>query len=142
MIALLIAAQIVASGMTFQCTPTRVWDGDGPIWCEEGPRIRLAGIAAREIDETCRPGQPCPRASGHAARDYLVNLLGGAKGTTRDGHIIVHGAVLTCRSLGSGKGNRTAAFCGIDPAHDLSCAMVTAGYALRWKQYDGDRVCR
>ena len=41
---------LVKAGQTFTCTPTHVWDGDGPIWCEEGPRLRLAGIAAREMD--------------------------------------------------------------------------------------------
>ncbi len=44
------ATPIVARGDGFACTPVRVWDGDGPIWCSEGPRVRLAGIAAREMD--------------------------------------------------------------------------------------------
>lgn len=42
------------AGVSFSCTPIAVWDGDGPIWCAEGPRIRLAGVAAREIDGSCR----------------------------------------------------------------------------------------
>lgn len=29
---------IIAKGAQFHCTPTQVWDGDGPIWCYEGPR--------------------------------------------------------------------------------------------------------
>ena len=49
---LLIAASIVAAGASFACTPTRVWDGDGPVWYAEGPHVRLAGIAAREMDGT------------------------------------------------------------------------------------------
>jgi endonuclease YncB( thermonuclease family) len=53
MLFLLAAISIVPAGQTFQCTPTRVWDGDGPIWCGEGPRIRLSGIAAREMDGSC-----------------------------------------------------------------------------------------
>jgi len=57
------AAATAPAGETFTCTPTRVWDGDGPIWCAEGPRIRLSGIAAREMDGTCRPNHPCPRAT-------------------------------------------------------------------------------
>ena len=40
---------VIPSGQTFVCTPTHVWDGDGPVWCEEGPRLRLAGIAARDL---------------------------------------------------------------------------------------------
>ena len=47
MIPLLLLASVVAPGATFTCTPVAVWDGDGPIWCAEGPRIRLEGIAAR-----------------------------------------------------------------------------------------------
>ena len=77
---LLIAASIVAAGASFACTPTRVWDGDGPVWCAEGPHVRLAGIAAREMDGTCRANQPCPDASAIEARDALVVLLGGARG--------------------------------------------------------------
>jgi len=49
----LTTAVIVPAGQTFQCTPTRVWDGDGPIWCSEGPRIRLSGVAAHEMDASC-----------------------------------------------------------------------------------------
>lgn len=133
-------AAVVASGTTFTCTPTRVWDGDGPIWCAEGPKIRLSGIAAREIDESCRPGQPCPAASGASARDALVRLIGRAIGQAPTGHILVEGAALRCVSEGPGKGARTAAWCS-GPRGDLSCAMVRGGYALRWKHYGGDRVC-
>lgn len=71
------ASPVVQVGETFTCTPVAVWDGDGPIWCAEGPRIRLSGIAAREMDETCSAGHPCPDASGLDARDELVGLLGG-----------------------------------------------------------------
>lgn len=45
---------IIAAGLAFSCTPVAVYDGDGPIWCAEGPRIRLTAIAAREMDGTCR----------------------------------------------------------------------------------------
>lgn len=76
-------ANIVAAGVSFSCTPTRVWDGDGPIWCAEGPRVRVAGIAARESDDSCRSNQPCPSMSAKDSRDGLVRLLGGARGTAR-----------------------------------------------------------
>lgn len=46
---------VVPHGEAFECTPVAVWDGDGPIWCAEGPRLRLAGIAARELDGTSLP---------------------------------------------------------------------------------------
>ena len=95
---ILAALQIVAAGTSFTCTPVRVWDGDGPLWCAEGPRIRLAGIAARETDGTCRPNQPCPNATAEQARNHLVGLVGRPVGTSREGHIMVRGAALTaCR---------------------------------------------
>lgn len=136
------ATAIVPSGTSFACTPTQVWDGDGPIWCAEGPRIRLEGIAAREMDETCRPGHPCPSASGEAARDQLVALMGGPKGRARTGHILVSAPTMRCRSDGSAKGSRTAAWCNLPGVGDLSCAMVLSGTALRWRAYRGDEVCR
>lgn len=135
MIVLLAAALAVSAGEVFACTPVSVWDGDGPIACAEGPKVRLAGIAAREIDGTCRQWQPCPRAGGIAARDALVRLLGGARGTSRDGHVLVAGPVLTCRSDGDAKGGRTAAWCSSAATGDLSCAMVRGGWALRWRVF-------
>lgn len=137
----LFSAAIVAAGTSFICTPTRVWDGDGPIWCAEGPKIRLAGIAAREMDDKCNPGHPCPAAKGSVARDHLVRLLGGPRGRAKTGHIFVRSAPLRCHSQGGGKGSRTAAWCVSPAAGDLSCAMVRSGYALRWRRYGGDRVC-
>ena len=128
-------AMVVARGTAFSCTPVAVWDGDGPIWCKEGPRIRLAGIAAREIDETCKTGHPCPTSSGRAARDGLVELLGGARGMLPSGHIRVRSAALRCVSDGGGGGNRTAAWCRTSTGLSLNCAMVSAGLAARWDPY-------
>lgn len=131
---------VVAAGAAFICTPTRVWDGDGPIWCAEGPRVRLAGIAAREIDGSCRPGQPCPDASGVDARDALVALLGGARGVAREGHVLVAGPQLTCLSEGSAGGSRTAAWCRRG-SFDLSCTMLRTGRTLRWPRYWRNHRC-
>ena len=133
---------IIATGLSFTCTPTHVWDGDGPVWCAEGPKLRLAGIAAREIDETCKPKHPCPTATGRAARDGLVRLLGGAKGAASAGHLLVRGPTMTCRSQGSAGGSRTAASCVAPGVGDLSCAMVREGLAVRWRRYWGDHQCR
>lgn len=125
------SSPIVPSGTSFQCDAIRVWDGDGPILCAGGVKIRLHNIAAREIDGSCRPGHPCPKASGIAARDHLVKLLGGERGRTSDGHIIV-GAKLTCQSYGWAKGSRTAAECSAPGVGNISAAMVRDGYAARW----------
>ena len=135
------AALAQSSDETFTCTPTRVWDGDGPIWCAEGPRIRLSGIAAREMDGSCRPGHPCPRASAEEARDALVSLIGRRVGVASQGHVLVSGPALTCRSEGSAGGSRTAAWCVSPRSGDLSCAMVRGGWALRWDRYWRNHRC-
>ncbi len=134
-------AAALAAGLTFTCTLTRVWDGDGPVWCAEGPKVRLAGIAAREMDGTCRPGHPCPAASATAARDRLVRLLGGPQGRSREGHVVVRGPALRCSSTGSAGGSRTAAWCAAPRIGDLSCAMLRTGTVARWDRYWRGRRC-
>jgi endonuclease YncB( thermonuclease family) len=141
MLFLLAAAVLIPAGQSFTCTPTRIWDGDGPLWCAQGPRIRLSGIAAREMHGECRSNQPCPNASAEAARDALVRLVGTALGRSREGHVLVEGPALWCRSLGNGKGSRTAAWCSSPTVGDLSCAMVATGTVLRWQRYWGKHAC-
>ena len=133
--------QVVAAGSTFTCTPIAVWDGDGPIWCAEGPRIRIAGVAAREIDGSCKSSQPCPLVSGPEARDRLVRLFGGAKGILNTGHIKVNSAPMGCVSEGSAGGSRTAAWCYSASVGDLSCSVVSAGGAIRWARFWLNHQC-
>ena len=122
----------LAAAAALICTPIAVWDGDGPIWCEEGPKLRLAGIAAREIDGTCKPRHPCPAASGIEARDALVRLLGGAKGRWKTGHIAVSARPMHCTRVGRSY-DRVVATCTLADGRDLSAAMIRTGTVLRWK---------
>ena len=133
---------VVPAGEEFSCTPVRVWDGDGPIWCAEGPHVRLAGIAARESDETCRANQPCPDASASQARDALVRLIGAPTGRSREGHVLVKGPTMRCLSDGDGVGGRTAGWCVSPKGGDVSCAMVRGGWALRWDRYWRGHECK
>lgn len=132
---------VVPSGESFECTPTHVWDGDGPIWCEEGPRIRVSGIAARELDGTCSINHPCPDATAEEAKAALANLVGYPVGVSEHGHILVQGPTMSCISTGSAGGNRTGAWCTSPRSGDISCAMVATGLALRWDRYWGDHRC-
>jgi endonuclease YncB( thermonuclease family) len=132
---LLLAVSVVPAGQEFTCTPVRVWDGDGPVWCAEGPRIRLAGIAAREIDDSCRANQPCPDTSAVEARDALVKLIGVPTGRSMEGHVLVKGPSMRCTSVGDGVGSRTAAWCVSPEGGDVSCAMVKGAWALKWDRY-------
>lgn len=141
------AVTMIAAGLMFACTPTLVADGDGPVWCAEGPRIRLSGIAARERDNSCRPGHPCPRASAQAAMDALVAILGGSRGRTRFpgaryDHVRVSAPTMHCLSAGNAKGSRTAAFCQMADRRILNCAMLATGTVARWDRYwRRDIVC-
>lgn len=135
------SAPVVAAGESFTCTPIAVWDGDGPIWCAEGPRIRIAGVAAREMDGSCSRDHPCPSVSGIDARDRLVRLFGGPKGKLSTGHIKVRSAPMQCMSDGSAQGSRTAAWCSSPVFGDLSCAVVRAGGAVRWPRYWRNHRC-
>lgn len=142
MMLLTLAAAVVTAGETFTCTPTHVYDGDGPIWCAEGPRVRIAGIAAREMDGICRIGQPCPAATAAQARDALVDLFGGPRGTNSTGHVVVYAPAMVCRSVGSAGGGRTAAWCTFPSGQDLSCAMVATGTVLKSDRYWRGHRCR
>jgi endonuclease YncB( thermonuclease family) len=139
---LLLAASVIPAGQSFPCTPTRVWDGDGPIWCAEGPRVELSGIAAREVDGSCKTGHPCPERDPIQSRDALVRLIGKPIGIAPEGHVLVRGQTMTCRSTGSAGGDRTAAFCVTPKGGDLSCAMVLSGNAEKWQRYWRGHRCR
>lgn len=138
---LLAAVQIVPTGESFQCTPTRVWDGDSPVWCAEGPRLRIAGIAAREADGSCRSNQPCPKTTAIQARDALVDVIGFRRGVSRQGHVLVTGPTMMCRSEGNGGGSRTAAWCTSPKSGEVSCAMVRTRTVLTWPRYWRNHRC-
>jgi hypothetical protein len=132
---------IVDSGAFFACTPVRLWDGDGPIWCNEGPRVRLAGINARETDGTCSPGHPCPSASADDATVALAALLGETVGRAEEGHLLIKGPTLSCKSTGGALGERTGGWC-VSPLHgDLACALLDSGTVARWPKYWGSHSC-
>lgn len=121
---------IVPSG-PFACTVAAVPDGDSLRCREAAPgggtlRVRLSGIAAREPDGTCRPGHPCPAATGEAARAVLARLAAGRR--------------LACRPVGVSY-DRVAAFCRRPDGMDLSCAMVATGTAARWDRHWGNHRC-
>lgn len=140
MLSLLLVASVPV-GESFTCTPTAVWDGDGPVWCQEGPKIRLAGIAAREIDGSCSVRHPCPDANAFEARDTLVKLVGKPTGIGPHGHVLVIGPPMQCTSEGPAGGSRTAAWCVSPKSGDLSCQMVALGMAARWDRYWKGHVC-
>lgn len=140
-LSILASVLVVPAGQSFECTPTHVWDGDGPIWCAEGSRIRVSGVAARETDGSCKPGHPCPDGNPMEARDHLVRLIGNPIGESPHGHILVQGPKMKCLSTGSAGGNRTGAWCISPRSGDLSCALVKSGLVARWDRYWRNHRC-
>lgn len=81
-------------GSFFSCRVAGVHDGDGPIYCAGGPKIRLTAVAVRETDGSCSPGHPCPDASAEEATAELDRLT--------------RGQTLRCEATGTSYGRVTA----------------------------------
>lgn len=103
--------------------------------------MRLSGVAAREMDGSCSINHPCPQVSAEEARDALVQLIGKRIGQSSEGHILVKGPTMNCRSEGGAGGNRTAAWCISPEGGDISCGIVKGGWALKWARYWRDHEC-
>jgi len=115
-----------ASGRSFACTVLSVYDGDGPINCAEidkagqQVKVRLRGIEAREIDNSCRYADLCPQASGADAKAELTRIAVGR---------------MQCVSFGPSY-NRVDAACHTASGVNVSCEMIRRGKAVRWPEYD------
>ena len=99
--------------------PVRVIDGDG--FSLHGQSVRLWGIDAPELDQTCdRAGETYP--CGLQARDALKTAL--------------RGAVPRCESVNRDQHGRTIARCSV-AGDDLAGSLVRQGWALDWPRYSG-----
>lgn len=109
----------------FTCEVMRVHDGDGPLWCRNGLKVRIAGIQAPDFEdaEPCRQGRPeyvCDNAAAERSR-VLVERL------------VLH-QTLTCRLEGRSY-SRVVARCTLPDGRSLSCAVLALGAATRWETY-------
>lgn len=104
----------------FSCQVASVTDGD-TLRCVDGTRVRLHAVAARERDESCSPGHPCPTASGAMAAAVLGQLTAGQR--------------LQCISTGASYGRLTA-ICRNETGTEINCAMVQSGTAVIWARYN------
>jgi endonuclease YncB( thermonuclease family) len=107
-------------GPFFQCDVVHVNDGD-TLRCKDGVKIRLHAVAAREADETCSPGHPCPAASGASATAVLNRLAAGK--------------TLTCEPTGRSY-KRITAICRTADGDEINCAMIRSGTTLIWDKFD------
>lgn len=100
----------------------RVIDGDTLHTGNE--RIRLAGIDAPELPQTCRDGQAREWSCGQAAKERLAALVS-------------QGGV-TCSPRGQDRYGRTLAVCSAGTIADIGAALVGEGYALNYNRYTSD----
>lgn len=125
--ALMIASARASTESTFSCLVVSVHDGD-TLRCSDGTRVRLHAVAAREIDESCSKGHPCPTASAASARMALVRLA--------------ENRTLNCRRTGRSH-NRVTAICDNDEGVEINCAMVRSGTTLIWDRFHQQQpICR
>jgi endonuclease YncB( thermonuclease family) len=119
---LLLAAAPLSS---FQCTVTRVHDGDGPLWCANGIKIRVAGIQAPDFEDA----EPCRRArSGYVCSDVRA---------ARSQQIVERltlGRTMVCQPVDRSY-SRVVARCTLPDGRSLSCAILAASAATRWDSY-------
>jgi endonuclease YncB( thermonuclease family) len=103
--------------------PTQVVDGDSLEITRDGRayRVRLKGIDAPEMDQTCRAaGGPYP--CGEHARTALDGLIRAGGG-------------VTCEVGDSDSYGRFLGVCRDAKGRDLNAAMVEAGWALAYRHY-------
>ena len=104
----------------FSCVVVYVNDGD-TFRCKDGARVRLHAVAARESDETCSPGHPCPQASAASATATLRALVSGQR--------------LSCERTGTSY-NRITAICWTPSDQEVNCAMVRSGTTVVWERFN------
>lgn len=110
----------------FSCDVAYVNDGD-TLRCEDGTRVRLHAIAARESDGSCSPGHPCPSASAATSKAALERLVGRR---------------INCIQTGTSY-RRVTAICRNASGVEINCAMVERGAALVWDRFNRQRaICR
>jgi endonuclease YncB( thermonuclease family) len=86
--------------------------------------IRIEGIDAPELRQSCRNSDGREWPCGRAARARLTELLSGAE--------------IICRQTGKDRYGRTLAVCAAGSVRDIGEAMVLAGLAVNYDRY-GDR---
>ena len=119
---------LTAMAPVFTCEVTRVHDGDGPLWCRSGERIRIAGVQAPDF--TSAP--PCHRPAAQRRAFRCDN-----RAATRSRQLVstlVLCQRLRCQPVDTSY-NRIVARCTLPDGRSLSCATIAAGAAVRWDKY-------
>ena len=95
----------------------RVVDGD--TLRLNGVYIRIIGMDAPEMNQTCTDASGRPWACGRVATQQLSALIAGGR--------------IECTAKGRDRYGRTLATCSAGSVSDLGGAMVRAGYAIHYR---------
>ncbi len=123
MILALVAA--ATSPAPFPCTVVKVHDGDGPLWCREGPKVRIAGVQAPDFESA----SPC-----RTKRANYVCSNTKARASQRIVERLTLGRTMSCLPVDKSY-SRVVARCTLPDGRSLTCATLAAGAAVRWDQY-------
>ena len=120
-----IISAVVPTNGTFTCQVIAVHDGDGPIRCANGIKVRVAGVQAPDYEsaEPCRvhrAGYVCSDVEADRSRAIVTRM-------------VLH-QTLACVAVGKSYA-RVVARCQFANGRDLSCAILASGAGTRWDSY-------
>lgn len=113
---------------SFICEVVKVHDGDGPLWCRAGQKVRIAGIQAPDYASA----SPCRRPAAKRVTYTCDNVA--AERSRRIVERLVLSQRLTCQPVDRSY-KRIVARCTLPDGRSLSCAAIAAAAAVRWDRY-------
>ncbi|QNE31175.1 hypothetical protein F1C10_03960 [Sphingomonas sp. NBWT7] len=109
----------------FVCQVVKVHDGDGPLWCANGRKVRVAGVQAPDYENA----EPCRRRKAAYVCDDAE-----ARASQRIAARLTLNKRLTCQPVDRSY-TRVVARCTLPDGRSLTCALLAAGAATRWDSY-------
>lgn len=112
----------------FNCAVIHVHDGDGPLWCANGIKVRIAGVQAPDYEDA----EPC-RRRGARRTNYTCDNAAANRSQQIVERLVLR-QTLTCQPVGMSYA-RVVAQCTLPDGRLLSCAVIAVGAAVRWDRY-------
>lgn len=109
----------------FICEVIRVHDGDGPLWCRSGVKVRVAGIQAPDFETA----QPCR----HHDQSYQCDDAAARRSKQIVERLVLRKRLM-CQPVDRSY-KRVVARCTLPDGRSLSCAAIADGAARRWDSY-------
>lgn len=109
----------------FVCQVVKAHDADGPLWCKNGIKVRVAGVQAPDWKKAspCRqrkPGYVCDDAKARASKRIAEQLVLDQR--------------LNCKPVDR-SWKRVVARCWLPNGNSLSCSLIARGAGTKWQTY-------